>query len=86
MFILLHLTIKYCCTLRHAFNGNNFQDILKGRICTETNMSTIIMDENTQDNFSTKQILMILFCSSILLGFTYFYFFSALKQRSHYFK
>ena len=40
--LLLHLTIKYCCTLRHAFNGNNFQDILKGRICTETNISTII--------------------------------------------
>ena len=43
------------------------------------------MDENIQNNFSTKQILMILFCASILLGFTYFYFFSALKQSSYYF-
>ena len=56
-----YLTINLSFILRHAFNGNNFQDILKGRICTKTNLSTIIMDENIQNNFSTKQILMILF-------------------------
>ena len=55
---------------------------MTGRLCTKANISTLIIDDNIQNNFVTKEILMILFCASILLGFTYFYFFSALKQRS----
>lgn len=67
---------------RHVLNGNNFQETMKGIICTKTNISNIIMNNNTQNNFSTKQPLMVLFGVFTVLGFTSYYFFSALKQRS----
>ena len=77
--LCVNTTIIY--PIRHAFNGNNFQDIMKGLICNK-NISHH-MNANTQNDFSNKQTLMILFCASILLGFTSFYFFSARKQRSY---
>ena len=70
--------------LRHAFNGNNFQDILMGRFCTKANLSTMIMDHKTPNNFLTQPFLMVLIGASIVLGLTYYTFFSAIKQRSHF--
>ena len=74
----LILTIQ--SLFRYALNGN-FQDTMKGMICTKTNLSNINMNDNTQNESSYKQTLMIIFGSSILLGFTSFHFFSARKQR-----
>ena len=72
------LTIYF---FRHVFNGKDFQDIMKGLICTKTNISHIIMDDSIQIDFSHKPIIMQTVGASIVLGFTYFYFFSALKKR-----
>ena len=69
--------------LRHTLNGYNFQELMKGMICTKTNISQIIMNENDHTDFYNKQTLMMLFAASIVLGFISFYFFSALKQRSY---
>ena len=79
----LILTIQ--SLFRYALNGN-FQDTMKGMICTKTNLSNINMNDNTQNESSYKQTLMIIFGSSILLGFTSFHFFSARKQRLHGFR
>ena len=81
-FMTLIITPYDLTFFRHALNGNNFQEIMKGVICTKTNISTIIMNDNTPNDFSNKETLMIFFGTSILLGFTSFYFFSARKQRS----
>ena len=56
---------------------------MKGMICTKANLSNINLNDNdnTQNESSYKQKLMIIFGASILLGFTSFNFFSARKQR-----
>ena len=70
---------------RYAFNGNYFQDTIKGLICTKTNISHVILDDRPKIDFSNKQILMQTGFASICLGFSYFFFFSALKKRRFYF-
>ena len=70
--------LKY---FRHIFSGKKYQDILKGIICTKTNFSYIIKDENAKTEISNKPFLMQIVTATIFLGFTYFYFFSALKNR-----
>ena len=66
---------------RHIFSGKQYQDILKGIICTQTNISNIIKDEKAKTEISNKPFLMQIAIVTIFLGFTYFYFFSALKHR-----
>ena len=77
----LGLIIHHFKLFRLTFNGKNFQDTLKGMICTKTNISNIIIDRSTQIHFLHKPILMISIGAALMLGFTCFYFISALKQR-----
>ena len=57
---------------------------MKGLFCTKTNISHIILDDKTQIEISIKPNVMQCVGASIFLGFTYFYFFSALEKRSHF--
>ena len=66
---------------RHIFSGKQFQDILKGIICTKTNFSYIIKDENAKTEISNKPFLMAIIGATTFLGLIYFYFFSALGHR-----
>ena len=66
---------------RHILSGEQYQDTLKGIICTKTNISYIIKDENAKTEISDKPFLMAIVGATTFLGLIYFYFFTALGHR-----
>ena len=67
---------------RYIFSGKYYQDSLKGMICTETNLTHVLQEENTRVEVATKPFLVIMSGHSIYLGLVFYFFFSAVKKRS----
>ena len=67
---------------RYIFNGKYYQDSLKGMICTETNLTHVLQDENTRVEVATKPFLVIMSGHSIYLGLVFYFYYSAVKKRS----
>ena len=67
--------------LRYLSNGKAYQDSIKGLLCSMTNITNVIQDEDLKIKISRKPKLLNLSLVFVFMGLLNFYFYSALKQR-----
>ena len=67
--------------LRYLSNGKAYQDSIKGLLCSMTNITNVIQDEDLKLKISRKPILLNLGLVFVFMGLHNFYLYSALKQR-----
>ena len=72
-----HIHLIY--PVRYISNGNNYQDSLKGKFCTMTNITNITSINHSELDLKPKLLNFAL--AFIFFGLMNFYFFSALNQR-----
>ena len=62
-------------------NGNMYQDTIKGKFCSMTNISNELTDRDEIINISLKPKLMNIAMGLMFIGLVHFYFSAALKSR-----
>ena len=83
-FYIENYTVYYSLMdiFRYIFSGKYYQDSLKGMICTKTNLTHILQDEDTRVEVATKPFLVIIFGHSIYFGLVVYFYNSAVRKRS----
>ena len=67
--------------LRYLSNEKAYQDSIKGLLCSMTNITNVIHDEDLKLKISRKPKLLNLGLVFVFMGLHNFYIYSALKQR-----